>query len=306
MTTSALQVLLVGTDGTERSEPAVTAGLELARRFRASVEIVHAVPVPSSLWPGLEPSRVAAVHAEAIAAAFEDLRGPIERALAQAKLPARPLEDVLRVLPGAPAQVLLERAQELDADLIVLGRHERRGLFDFGSTSRTVLAKVPKAVWVQPGPFREVRRILVPVDLSKESLLALERACALARELGARVETLHCFPPPEFGLAEGLTYPIPEPVEVLDEARKATREQYDRAMAEIDWRGLEHVHDFRDGDPITAILEKQSGTDLIAMGTHGRTGFSAAVLGNVAYSVLKSAEVPVLAIRHPDRARLAP
>jgi nucleotide-binding universal stress UspA family protein len=52
---------------------------------------------------------------------------------------------------------------------------------------------------------------------------------------------------------------------------------------------------------VTAILEKQGGVDLIAMGTHGRTGISAAVLGNVAYGVLKAADVPVLAIRHAQR-----
>ncbi|MDP6520979.1 MAG: universal stress protein, partial [Planctomycetota bacterium] len=50
-------------------------------------------------------------------------------------------------------------------------------------------------------------------------------------------------------------------------------------------------------DPADQILALEDQADLIVMSTHGRTGLSAAVLGNVTYSVLKSAEVPVLAIR---------
>ena len=41
--------------------------------------------------------------------------------------------------------------------------------------------------------------------------------------------------------------------------------------------------------------------EMIVMGTHGRTGLARVVLGNVAYGVLRSADVPVLAMRHPER-----
>jgi nucleotide-binding universal stress UspA family protein len=37
------------------------------------------------------------------------------------------------------------------------------------------------------------------------------------------------------------------------------------------------------------------------MGTHGRTGLSATLLGGVAYRVMRSIQRPVLAIRQADR-----
>lgn len=299
MPAPSIQSIVVGYDGTERCEPAVVAGLELGRRFRAAVEVVHVVPIASPLghWGSVAPL----APDDALTAVRKHLFAFVQSALERYGYRNYPVEDVFRVLSGSPAHVLLDRAAETEADLIVLGPHRKRGLFNFGSTARAVLSGARKAVWVQPTDFRVIRHILVPVDLSQESLAALGQACALARELGADIETLHCFPPPDFAYAQGLTYPAPEPTYVLDQAREATRQEYERAMASFDWGDLRHVHDFREGDPITSILEKQSSTDLVVMGTHGRTGLSAAVLGNVAYGVLKAAEVPVLAIRHPGR-----
>jgi nucleotide-binding universal stress UspA family protein len=58
---------------------------------------------------------------------------------------------------------------------------------------------------------------------------------------------------------------------------------------------------FREGDSVDVILEEARPTDLIVVGSHGRTGLSHSVLGSVAYSVLKRADEPVLAVRDPAR-----
>ena len=61
--------------------------------------------------------------------------------------------------------------------------------------------------------------------------------------------------------------------------------------------------EFGDEVPETIIdAASRLGADAIAMGTHGRTGFAAALLGSVAYSVLKHATKPVLVVRDPHRA----
>ena len=65
---------------------------------------------------------------------------------------------------------------------------------------------------------------------------------------------------------------------------------------------MEWTSRFAEGRSVPTILESQDSIDLIVMGSHGRTGLNAAVLGNTAYSVLRKAEVPVLAIRRPEDA----
>ncbi len=58
----------------------------------------------------------------------------------------------------------------------------------------------------------------------------------------------------------------------------------------------------RRGKPAEEILGVASevGIDLIAMTTHGRTGFDRLVLGSVAEKVIRASEVPVLALRAPE------
>lgn len=296
-----LSRILIAVDEDGRSDDAVRAGLGLARALDSQVELLHAVPVPPPLWPDVNPVQLASMNSEALSEAWKHLSERFHSAFADNGFGGRPVEDLLRVMPGHAAQVVIDRANEVDAALVVLGPHKKRRLLDFGSTARAVLAQVPGNVWIQPCEARPIHTILVPVDLSDHSLQALAQATALARELNAGVRTLFVFTPPELGYSYGLTYPVAGPTYVLEEARDAAKKQYEETMATLAWGDVEHAHEFREGDPVEQILEAQEGTDLIAMGTHGRTGLARVVLGNVAYGVLRSADVPVLAMRHPER-----
>jgi len=300
-----LNQILVGVDEPRRAEPAILAGLELERALEARLEMVHAVSVPTPLWPDVDAARLAALNAEALTAAWKELARALAPILERVGAGDRKLEELVHVLPGHPGKVILDRAGEIDADLIVLGPHRKRRLLDFGSTARGILSQTASNVWMQPSEFRPIRRILVPVDLSEESLCALRTSIGLARRLGARIETLYCFDSPEFAWGGTAGGAESSPSLFCDEARRALSEAYERMTGDLDWRGVEHASRFVEGSPTTRILELQEEFDLIALGTHGRTGFAAAVLGSVAYSVLKQSQLPVLAMRNPERAWMA-
>ena len=55
------------------------------------------------------------------------------------------------------------------------------------------------------------------------------------------------------------------------------------------------------GDAGTEILRmaKEISSDLIVMGTHGRTGLSRLLMGSVAEAVSRKAHCPVLTVKHP-------
>jgi len=300
MTKGRPQNIIVGYQGGEGAQDVARAALDLHSRFGARVEFLHAVDMPSPEDAGGRPDRMAEIEAEIEAGAWEHLAGELEGLASEAGTDY-PVRDHLRVAVGHPAQILVSRAKEIQADLLVIGPHTRRGLLDFGSTARAVLGKSPCDVWVQPGTPREIKRILVPTDMSEDSLLAMHTACDLATGYGAKVTALHCFMPPDLAYAASPGYPIAGPTYVIDDVRKIASKEFDQVMADFDWKEVEHDQRFVEGRPQEAILELQDETDLIAMGSHGRTGLSAAVLGNVAYAVLKEARVPVLAIRHAKR-----
>jgi nucleotide-binding universal stress UspA family protein len=207
----------------------------------------------------------------------------------------------VRVVPGTPTEVLLAAAQHANSAVIFLGQHEKRGLVDFGSTARAVLARGTVPVWIQTRPEQPVQRILVAVDLSQDSLRALAFACRLAGPLGATIRAVHVFD--ARALYASLT-PDPlgytPPISVAD-VRDKLADDFERAMEAFDWRGVDHSVELREGKAEEAILELAGSSDLVVLGTHGRTGLALGVLGGVAHTVLKQSEAPVLAVPFPSR-----
>jgi nucleotide-binding universal stress UspA family protein len=284
--------IVVGVDTDGSTDQAACVGIELAQRFHAALELVHAVPEAGGHASG-------SAAAAALDAARHAVRVRLQASLPGALLPYVSEEHHLLVLPGQQGKVLVERAALPEAGLLVLGAHRRRGLLDLRSTSQYVLSRASCPVWIQEGQVRPVRRILVPVDLSAESLTALRHACTWAREFGAQVTALCCFETPEFTYAPDA--PSPGPTYVVDQLRDDARGSFEKAMAAHDWGGVAHELRFEEQHPVTAVLAHQDECDLIMLGTHGRTGLSALLIGSVAGAVVREARVPVVTMRSGSR-----
>jgi nucleotide-binding universal stress UspA family protein len=136
-----------------------------------------------------------------------------------------------------------------------------------------------------------IRTILHPTDFSPQSAAGYQMACALARDYGARLVLLHVHPV-DMVYGEGYVLP-PDPAAILEELRQ----ELDR-MPPPD-PGVRVDRAIEDGDPVTEILEtaRETGCDLIVMGTHGRTGVGRLLLGSVAEAVLRKAPCPVLTMK---------
>jgi nucleotide-binding universal stress UspA family protein len=135
------------------------------------------------------------------------------------------------------------------------------------------------------------RKILVPVDFAPCAQAALDQAAELAGALAASLTVLHVEPSETAKTASAL--------ESHDAAVRALGEYVERARGVIGERaqGL-----LRTGDPDRVIREHavDGGFDLIAMGTHGRSGRLHMLTGSVAESVLRNAPCPVLIVRMPS------
>jgi nucleotide-binding universal stress UspA family protein len=130
----------------------------------------------------------------------------------------------------------------------------------------------------------KISHILIPSDLSAEALRPCLPVAEMARALGARITLLHVvvdFPIAGFA-APGESLTIPSD---LNERVDAARAQLEKQRPVIS--GL---------DPALQILEfaESNRADLIAMSTHGRTGFRHLVLGSIAEGVLRRSSVPVV------------
>ena len=142
----------------------------------------------------------------------------------------------------------------------------------------------------------QIERILCPTDFSPFSTRALRHAAALARRFDARLTVLHVIPhwTPYAG---GLEY-LPAPL-LLNPAIRQRLESdlYDFATYAIE-AGVAVETLIREAEPWREILAVagERCSDLLVMGTHGRSGIEQLLLGAVAEKVLHRAPCPVLTV----------
>jgi nucleotide-binding universal stress UspA family protein len=142
------------------------------------------------------------------------------------------------------------------------------------------------------------KKILVPSDGSPLAHRAAEFAADLARVHGAQVVGLYVIDPfPYIGIGDASAVGLQA---YMAEAQTAAGRSLDDIRKACEARGVVF-----EGDTIErnvtyeGILEtaQAEGADLIVMGSHGRKGVQALILGSVAQKVLTHAKVPVLIVK---------
>lgn len=142
----------------------------------------------------------------------------------------------------------------------------------------------------------EIARILVPVDFSDNSQLALDYALSLAVQHTAAVSVMHVLPEV---LADPDVYPyLSDPVLPSGETRERAFEQLGTFVHRALERKLRVDVVLEDGDIVDNVVEKAGKlpADLIVLGTHGRRGLARLLMGSVTERVLRHATKPVLSV----------
>jgi nucleotide-binding universal stress UspA family protein len=138
-------------------------------------------------------------------------------------------------------------------------------------------------------------RILVPTDGSAGADAALAEAIALAEQFDATVHSLYV-------ADTTMVQPDAGYVDVTESFERIGRETTDAAVERAEAAGVTAVGAVEVGTPYRTILgyADDEDTDLIVMGTHGRTGLERYLLGSVTEKIVRTADVPVLTVRAPD------
>jgi nucleotide-binding universal stress UspA family protein len=144
---------------------------------------------------------------------------------------------------------------------------------------------------------RIFHKILVPTDFSADAERAVRVGSELSRLYLAPMTIIHIYDP--------VAYPLPDGYVLFTPA------QLSRMWAEFETRlALAAKAAWESGavQPETRLLQgiteaeivrfaRDSGYDLIVMGTHGRTGIGRLLLGSVAARVVQTAACPVLTVK---------
>jgi len=141
------------------------------------------------------------------------------------------------------------------------------------------------------------KHILVPTDFGPAAALALEHGRSLAQAYAATLHIVHAMK--AASTAAVIEAPAAEYNQAEAELERHTRERLDALAVMGDPRVPVRTAVVRASSPALAILNyaKQTGIDMIVLGTHGRHIISEFILGSVAQKVIRSASCPVMTVR---------
>jgi len=308
-TSATLQIrnVLVAIDFSAPSLEAIEAALPLIKHFGADLHLVHVFepdyPASSMVAiPLVVPELEVGEGVRRLRDVAEDYSVPLRR-------------ENIHAIKGRPFEEICRLAQEIDIDLIVIATRGNTGLKHLllGSTAERVIRYSPCPVLVVRGsdskkkPARQLatfRKILVPVDFSDCSMKGLEYAKKLAREFRAKLILLHSIALQYYVASdEYARYDLPLLLEQIDEAAK---QQMRDLVQQTNWNGVEVETSIEIGHAGQEICAEatQHNAGLIAISTHGRTGFKHVLLGSTAEYVVRHASCPVLVV--PSRERALP
>jgi nucleotide-binding universal stress UspA family protein len=261
-----LRSVLVATDLTEASRPAIETAARVAALAEAELHLVHVAGPPRS---------------DARVRMREDLRR---------LAPEAPEAASEHVGVGEPAEEIVRYAAEVHADVVILGPH-RRGTADggeMGSTAAAVVDDAPCPCLVAATSLRlPLRRVVAPIDLSEAARGALSVALTWAsalrpRDSAARLTALHVATNGSGADVEAA---------VREEVRQSRSLAGDAARVEI----LERV--VPAPDPAQVILREAADgpAELLVLATRREAGADGH-LGSVSAAVARATPCPLLLV----------
>jgi len=304
--------ILLAVDG---SEPSLAAVEEAARTPWPDGSIVRIVsitdiPFPTQQWAMPMPTS----SYEEWERIFEE-RSVENTAQAMARfgeIAGARTEVTAKTLKGDPKIAILDEAERWGADLIVVGTHGYNALerLWLGSVSRAVASHAKCSVEIarrrkDQGAGGEAMRILLAVDGSEFGDAAVEEVANRPWPPGSEVHIISVIhlpftPTPEtWGLPDSYYYKLEKTV------RELAGSAIDRAISRLLDSNTDReapltlTNEAVVGHAAETIIEtaKKWGADLVALGSHGRSGFSRFLLGSVSYAVASHAPCSVEIVR---------
>ncbi|MEE8138385.1 MAG: universal stress protein [Thermoanaerobaculia bacterium] len=293
-----IRSILVATDFSDTSQAGVDWAVEIARAHGARIFLVHGLLLPGRT------TDFAPSPPDFTEALQEAASGRLNESAEKVRASGIKVATDLRL--GLPSQAILEAAEKDAVDLVVLGTRGLSGIRHLllGSTAQRVVqhARCP-VLTVHPGDIdqhRRIRTILVPTDFSRDT----ESSLGAARDLladgkdAAKIILLHVYHLPFEYTAYGT---IPTSVDFYKDVQGSAEERLAEMAEPLRQAGWRIETAAREGYPPEVIVEEAEGlgADLIALGTHGRSGLAHLLLGSTAERVVQHARCPVLTVRRP-------
>jgi nucleotide-binding universal stress UspA family protein len=285
--------IVVGIDFTASSRSALRQALRIADWNRAKLVAVHALDplLAAELELVLQESRSSGPQAlvDEVTAEWEDFSAPIDGA-----------DDThFFVDVDNPLASMIKRVELHKADLLVLGTHGQSSSSTTGALASACVRRAgSKVLLVREDQPQAFKNVVVCVDFSETSQLALSQGVRVALQDEAFLHVVHVFEMPWKSLRRG----PPKSPEVERRYRHALpvrlRDFTASHAHEMGYLEPEYsvIEDPSHGDAIARYV-KDLASPLVVLGTRGHTSMHDLLVGSTAERVVGAAPCSILAIR---------
>jgi len=216
--------------------------------------------------------------------ATEDAKAHLDAIVAEADRQGVPSTPLIRA-GDSPHSEITAAADQINADLIVMGQQGRRGLARMmvgAATVRVIGSAKCSVLSVPVGAGMWQNRILLCTDGSRFSDAAAVSAAKIAHCCAAPVTVISALVPSH-----------------SESRQQEGRDAVVRTVAQLKQEGIDVDGQalFGEADDVIIKLAEDKKADLIVVGTYGRTGFGKVLLGSVSERVIGKAKCAVLVVK---------
>lgn len=268
--------VMVCTDASDEGQNAVAAALALAEACDSqvyAVQVLQVVPEFQAVAPDLRATlgKGAQENMAVIKAAADKLGVSLKTVTPQGQLPHATIVDA---------------ADEIRPDLVILGRCGKTGLARIlmGNVTARVIGHSPMNVLVVPrGGMIGFERILVASDGSPYSEAAWKLALSMAKQAHSRL----------IGVAVAS-----KKDDIADAQAIIQRMTAAATAAKVPFKGVNPQGVPADEGIVHQAIKNE--VDLIVVGSYGRTGLRKLLMGSVTEGVIGGSPCPILVVKQPD------
>lgn len=276
-----MQTILVPFDFSEEARNAFEFAQQLATKARCKLKLVHIVETPTTQsFSTMGEMNLNSPQMNQIffIELMEKRKNQLKEIEEQQE--GKPFQFKTKIAFGNPYAGISAEIAEIKADLVVMGSKGSSGLEELliGSNTEKVVrhSKCPVITVKQPVNADDIKHIIFASEFSAVNSTIIEHIKSLQELLEAELSLVKINTPSFF------------------ETSKDSRAKIEEFISR---HGLTHTHSaiYNSASEEEGIIEyaEEVNADLIAMATHGRTGFMHLLSGSIAEDVVNHAKRPV-------------
>ena len=282
-----LKKVLLATDFSKSCENVVKTAIGLAKTIQSKIILIHVLP------DDIINEKAKLLLNEA---AIRELGVINDRIKSEDIKTDEPILEY-----GSHYDKIVQTADNINANVILIGSGEKskNDVFQLGTTAEKIIRKSNKPVWVvkKDNPLN-VKNIFCPIDFSPESNRALKNAITITRRFKAKLIIFSVYELYYSGLLR-IKHDWDEENENISSEHLRNFNSFleDFNLIDLNWD-----KEIQSGDPATEILGAISRhkSDLLIMGTTGKSGLSKLIMGSVTEKVIREVPCSFITLKSKD------